>query len=590
MLKELANDKIIPHLKYLIDEIIMYQNDLKLNGVEVYSSGDVFVPGKIVNGAAYVLTMIDSDEREEYKEKVKELIKFTASKEMKTWGYLNYIMGLYRLSENGLLDELLDPETLEVLKESLDWRHFVNLDDLSLINLPTNYYGVAYSVARYRELLGWDDSNFSQKLFDKLFDHVEKYSGECLFMDETAGEGRFDRYSILIPGEVCSTLSSTGLEIPETLLKMLRQSANICLSLANETGNGISYGRSIGAYGDTAVLEILSIAAKLGILTDDEIEIAYGYNVKIVEKFVSFWIDPTMKSINMWENGRRTDGYRHKGRILGENFSLCCQVLHIYHQWIDAGYQDKSINKDWNKMISNLPRYNYFPFAKGKLDRGLAVIRDNEHVFSVPFINGGGGTSGDVNGKRYYCASAYLPIPFELRTLEVPADTHYAQLTPRITTKNGDKLMNIAYMKNIITDVQENCFTVSYTQDCLCNVDDGYPEQDDSVKSEVKFVFKANTIEKEEAYFFDNYEDIVNIKMEFLTYSKDFNIDNNKVLFENGPIESIEIEGLNILECSMLDDSVENNTSHQKLESIVTFNYDEVNENSIKIKSIIRYR
>ena len=29
-----------------------------------------------------------------------------------------------------------------------------------------------------------------------------------------------------------------------------------------------------------------------------------------------------MQSVNMWEKGRRTDGYRNKNRILGENLKM----------------------------------------------------------------------------------------------------------------------------------------------------------------------------------------------------------------------------------------------------------------------------
>lgn len=565
-LVDIAKFEIIPHLKKLISNILVYRENVSLDGVEVFKSGDVFLAGKIVNGACYVLTMIDSDEEKEiWIKNVRNIIEFTAPMEMKTWGYLNYLMGLYRLKENNLLDKVLDVNTLQILKESIDWKKFVNLEDLSLISLPTNYYGVAYSVARYRELLGWDDGNYSQLLFDKLLDHVEKYSGKFLFMDETAGEGRFDRYSILIPGEICSMLTSTGLEIPDTVKKMLRQSADICIKLANKAGNGISYGRSIGAYGDTAILEVLSIAAKLNILTKEELKIAYGYNVMVAKKFVSFWIDPDMKSVNMWENGRRTDGYRHKGRILGENFSLSCQILHITHQWMDIEFADKEVDKDWEHIISKLPNYNYFTFSKGDVDRGLIVIRDKGHVFSLPLINGGGGTSGDVHGKSYYFASPYLPIPNESMVLETPSDTFFSQLTPRLVMTNGKELMPIAYMKEIETDYIDSGYIVTYKQDSLCSVGKRYPEIDASVKSTSTYRFKSGMIEKTDTFYVNNIESVDKIVMEFLTFSKGVNQKGSCVNFDEGPIKSIEVEGLNIESYKTLENLNEYNTSHGKL-------------------------
>lgn len=48
-----------------------------------------------------------------------------------------------------------------------------------------------------------------------------------------------------------------------------------------------------------------------GLLTEDELEIAYGYSVKVMEHLVDFWYDKDMESINMWEHGRKTDNYRN---------------------------------------------------------------------------------------------------------------------------------------------------------------------------------------------------------------------------------------------------------------------------------------
>lgn len=53
-------------------------------------------------------------------------------------------------------------------------------------------------------------------------------------------------------------------------------------------------------------------------ITEDELEIVYGYSVKVMENMVDFWYDKDMESINMWEHGRKTDNYRNKYRILGK--------------------------------------------------------------------------------------------------------------------------------------------------------------------------------------------------------------------------------------------------------------------------------
>ena len=158
-------------------------------------------------------------------------------------------------------------------------------------------------------------------------------------MDETKGEGRFDRYSILIPAEITELVVKTGWQEPELIRDMLGRSARIVLQMANEQGWGFSYGRSIGAYGETAVLQILASAAQLpGLLTENERTLAYAYSIKCIRTMILFWYDEEMQSINMWNKGRRTDGYRNKNRILGENLSLSMQVIDVIEQWKSLGY------------------------------------------------------------------------------------------------------------------------------------------------------------------------------------------------------------------------------------------------------------
>jgi len=74
-----------------------------------------------------------------------------------TWGVYYYLLALHKLKSAGLLDAAVSAPTLAKLRLQLDWRRFVSQPDYKLINLPANYYGVAFSVARLRTLLGWED-------------------------------------------------------------------------------------------------------------------------------------------------------------------------------------------------------------------------------------------------------------------------------------------------------------------------------------------------------------------------------------------------------------------------------------------------
>lgn len=558
-MKDVINNKIVPFLKEYFNKIYEGKENLTIDGVRAYNDQAEFVGGKVINACSYVVMNTDKDSSEypSLLNKLSEIIKFQSTLLMETWGMLNCLNGLYRLKLAGSFDRVIDEQTLETLKREVDWRNFVDINDnLALINKPTNYYGVAFGVAKYRELLGWENEGYSTLLLEKLMKHIDDYSGDLSFMDETPGGGRFDRYSVLIPGEIAALLTATNMEIPEKLLKMLRKSAEIYLTLANESGHGFAYGRSIGAYGDTSALEVLSMAAYLGLLTDEEKEIAYGYNTKIVNKFFDFWIDKEMGSLNMWENGRRTDKYRNKNRILGENLSLCMQIINSFEHWSKAGFEDRSIIPNFKDMLSSLPAHSLHRFSQGEYDRAMAVIRDGNHVFSLPLISG---------AKPYYYKTPYLPIPNENMVLETGANTEHANLVPRITLDNNTELMPIVYTKKIEESKSENQYTITYHQDELCVLEGNVPQKYEGLKSKTTYSFTSGSITREDVFYPNRDIKAKEIYMEFAAFSEEPLLKDNKVVFNKGDVYEIEAQGFNECTVEKVEENPLYHTSHGAL-------------------------
>ena len=216
------------------------------------------------------------------------------------------------------------------------------MPEYTLIDLPTNYLGVAFSIARLRMLLGWEDESGARDLLAKITDHYQRYSGEYGFSDETDGAGRFDRYSVLLIGELAERLIESEMEATPQLKGWLRKSADLVLVSLNRQGDGFNYGRSIGPYADTAFLEVLAAAAYFDVLTPAEKDMAYAFATRAVRKYVDFWLDADMRSVNMWDKGRATDEYRNKSRILGENFSLADQLVKTNEMWNRIGYRNRA--------------------------------------------------------------------------------------------------------------------------------------------------------------------------------------------------------------------------------------------------------
>ncbi|HEX5344755.1 MAG TPA: hypothetical protein VFX55_19840, partial [Duganella sp.] len=336
-----VQDNAYQQLDYFFAKLVAEREGMVLDGASPFKSGDKFLPGKVAAGLGHVLlnTAKDDPSLERKLKEYRDIADMTVGMDNHTWGIYYYIGTLVKLKEAGLLERAVSPATLEKLRKQLDWRTFVT-PQWDLINLPTNYYGVAFSIARLRMMMDWEDDSAGKVLLEKMLTHYKKYSGTFGFSDETDGEGRFDRYSILLIAEICERFLETGLQPTDELKGLLRKAADIALNVANEDGQGFSFGRSLGPYGETALIEILSVSAYLDVLTAEEKQYAYAFSSRIAERYMNFWYDPAMHSLDMWGKGRRTDTYRGKHRILGENFSLLHQLIYTNQTWNKAGFKD----------------------------------------------------------------------------------------------------------------------------------------------------------------------------------------------------------------------------------------------------------
>ncbi|MGL1891212.1 MAG: hypothetical protein OCD02_06260 [Spirochaetaceae bacterium] len=564
-MSDYIKDDIVGQLKYYFDLVTKDKLNLEVDGIKAFNPKSQFVEGKVINAFSYIYETLDStDEIPGIEQNLMDIIDLMSLREYETWGMLNCITSINRLHSKKMLNKVISPEALERFKEKLDWRTFVNIGDLTLINLPTNYYGVAFGVAKYRELLGFEPVGYSDKLLEKLLKHVDSYSGEFSYMDETLGQGRFDRYSTLIPAEICSMLHNTGQEIPDKLTSMLRKSCELYLNLANIHGHGFSYGRSIGAYGDTASLEVLSIGAKLGILKSEEIDLAYSYSTAIIDKFVNFWIDPKTKSLNMWDNGRATDTYRNKNRILGENLSLSMQIISSYEYWNESGYENIEPLEDLEEKLKELPRISRYKFAEGDYSRSLYIVRDENHVFSLPIING---------AKKYYKETPYLPIPNEFNVFTSAANSSHPNLIPKLIFEDGTEVMPLVY----INDIKDNLdaknsdeFVVEINVDKLTTLKEESPVPFDGFSATIKYTFKKNNIKSE--VVFNNSKSVpCTVEMEFASFGTNPLITDQNVLYKDSDITNVKTMGFD--KCYIKNISADDNYSTPigGLKSVITW-------------------
>ncbi len=529
--------RITPQVEALLEQLRADGRDYRLDGVAVFEAHDKFLPGKIAIAMAHVLSQTPRTDPNfpEYLSSFRRLADLTVDDPNDSWGIYYYVSALHELQVAGLLDQAVSPETLARLRVQLDWRRFVRTSDLTLIDLPNNYFGVAFSIARLRYLLGWEDASASEALLAKTLDHFREYSGQYGFADETNGDGRFDRYSVLLIGEIAQRFIETGVAPPPEVKTWLRSSVDLMLPRLNLRGEGFEYGRSIGTYGETAFLEVLTAAASLDVLTDQEKAMAYAFSSRVAARYADFWLDPATGSVNLWDHGRKTDAYRGKHRILGENLSLAHQLLYTNAIWNRLGYHDVAPDPAFEAWLTTLPRSQTNWFARGEYDRLLVTYRDGSRVIGLPLINGGDGQ---------HMNTPYFPIPFSPGVLAGAADETYPQLLPRLTLSDGAVLQPLAYFTHAEVTTEGDRTIVTYSQAKLDRMGQPAPVADDRVSISTRYVLEPGRIIRTDHIEPRAGVTIARVDTTFAGFGEAA-VTADGARYGDGEIESFKVEGLN---------------------------------------------
>jgi hypothetical protein len=536
-MNQTVQTRLLPQTAVLLEKLLAEKRDMTLGGVRVFEADDKFLPGKIAIGLAYLIvdTPREDPRFARYVAAYRQIADLTVDDTNDTWGVYYYCQALLMLREAGVLDQAVSPETLARLKVKLDWRRFVRERDLTLINLPNNYYGVAFSVARLRYRLGWEDASASEGLLGKTLDHYRKYSGEYGFADETDGDGRFDRYSVLLIGEIAHRLIEAGMPATPEVRQWLRRSVDLMLPRLNLRGEGFEYGRSIGTYGETAFLEVLTAAAKLDVLTPEEKTMAYAFSARVAARYMDFWFDPKLGSVDMWGRGRRTDAYRGKHRILGENLSLARQYIYTSAIWNELGFKDKAPDPGYAAWLDRLPKRTVTWFARGQHDRLLVTVRDRGRVIGLPIINGGEGQ---------HMNTPYYPIPFSPGMLQGVADGVFPQLLPRITLADGSVLAPLAYAAHVQVAGQGTRTTVSYDQDRLDRLGQKAPVADDRFGVKTTYVLEPGRIRRTDVFTPRSGVAVKAVDLAFASFSAKAATRGGATRFGAGEVTSFDVQGL----------------------------------------------
>lgn len=544
-----VSGRIQPQSRELLVRLAKEGRQLSLDGVPVFNGDDKFLPGKIALGLAEFLVTVPADDprRAQYIAGFRRIAKLTADDANDTWGIYYYISGLNKLRKAGMLNAAVDRLTLAKLRVRLDWRSFVDADNFALIDHPNNYYCVAFGIARLRVQMGWEDNSGSEQLLQKMLEHYRQFSGEYGFADETDGEGRFDRYSVLLSAEIAQRFIETGSQPPPEVVGWVRKSADVMLQRLNPNGDGFEYGRSLGPYGLTAIVEVLTAAAALGVLNEQEKALAYAFVCRAGQHYVDFWLNKQTGSVDMWDQGRRTDAYRGKFRILGENLSLAHQFVYTNTTWNELGFQDKAPMPDFAAALNRLPKRTVTWFARGEYDRMLLTLRDRGHVIGLPLISG---------GQSLHMHNPYFPIPYSPGMLDSIADGSSPQLLPQFTLADGSVLAPLAYFQHVKVTEHGGETVITFQQPCLDKLGAQNPIADDRFSLTSTYVLSSGRITRTDLYTPKGTVELKGLRMEFATYSEGPAQKGGTTTFAHGAVRKFEASGFDHCSTAAVQDDV----------------------------------
>jgi hypothetical protein len=474
----------------------------------------------------------------------RRIAAMTADDANDSWGIYYYLIALDGLRQAGMLQAAVDRLTLAKLRVRLDWRMFVDVDSYTLIDHPNNYYCVAFGIARLRARMGWEDGEGASKLFARIREQYLRYSGEYGFSDETDGAGRFDRYSVLLAGEIAHHYLETGGEVPAEVRSWLRKSVDVMLLRMHASGEGFEYGRSLGPYSETALIEVLTAAAQVGILTPRERDLAYSYASRAARRYVDFWLDPKTGSVDLWSRGRRTDTYRGSFRRFGENLSLAHQFSYTNMIWNQLGYRDKAPMADFDRALEELPRQSVTWFARGEYDRMLLTRRDGEHIIGLPLING---------GASQHMHSPYFPIPFSRGMLSGVADGVRPLLVPEFTLGDGSRVMALAFIRDVAVVSHGRRTQVTYRQAELDRMGGEAPVADDRLSVKTTYVFEPTRITRTDVYTPRGALELQGVELDFGSFSQLARAAGRRTEFKQGAVTSFEVSGLDGCEARAIE-------------------------------------
>lgn len=418
----------------------------------------VHIFGKTVRMLAWRMRFRSTEERKALLLQYRDLLRYLLRTRNQTWGLSNAMAGLMDLRRLGLEDGedyirlVFDQADIRYMKNDLHWKRHFDAKRKKLIALPNNYFPVMTWVALGRYRLGWDDESMLEYFTEKCLSIFRDLSTHGWFDD--TGCGTYDVYHSVATFELTELLHAYDPKLVAHMEPYCNNLVDEYLYMGQLDGSGFPFGRTIGVNGDMWMASGLLVTMFSGFGKKEHYRNYYDLAVAAMTKSMHFWYDKQRHISNKWFDGRKTDPYMDKHRIVDATYDLYLRLIQC-HDLIEKLPVD-----DWADQSPPIDHGGelFVHWQEGRQTKATFVYKDRDLSFSFPLT-----CHGKPGGWLHY-ESNYLPNVRTNFFFETPIYVYQPYLNPRITLTDGTSFMPYAFYENVKADEIAGGFQLSFGQ------------------------------------------------------------------------------------------------------------------------------
>jgi hypothetical protein len=316
----------------------------------------------------------------------------------------------------------LNAEEEQAWRSLLDPARFYDRQTRNVINLPSNYLGVAARLVTMDQQMGIiTDQPFVNDVVDRA---AEQFVKGAIYSDDALPTGRFDRYSQEYARYVYEAAENIGRkDVMAALETSMKTQMRLWWDLIADDGYGYPWGRSLGAIGYMDTMEIVGFLAQHPQFRPAPLpQLASAYHA--AWQWLSHDYLPERHLLNVFGFGRGNYAYINIEREWQQTTAFFGKIANANALFAAAMKSEKITTFRAKPELPAVARFEYF--RNGDRPAGVWLVRQGPLRFALPI------TTGPTAG-----VADYLPAPHGLPGFAAPVEQPFPALVPYLELADG---------------------------------------------------------------------------------------------------------------------------------------------------------